>query len=70
MAAALCGEDAANAFLAKHGITDVVVAAVNSRNSITFSGPRESIAEVRALGRRSKIAVQPLDIDYPFHHTL
>ncbi|MFP3802530.1 acyltransferase domain-containing protein, partial [Paraburkholderia sp. SIMBA_027] len=23
-----------------------------------------------ALGRRSKIAVQPLDIDYPFHHTL
>lgn len=70
MAAALCGEDAANAFLAANSMTDVVVAAVNARNSITFSGPAESLAKVRSLGRRAKIAVQPLDIDYPFHHPL
>jgi acyl transferase domain-containing protein len=70
MAAALCGEEAAKAFLVVNNITDVVVAAVNARNSITFSGSAESLAKVRSLGRRAKIAVQPLDIEYPFHHPL
>ncbi|MCY1664617.1 type I polyketide synthase [Rhizobium sp. SL86] len=70
MAAALCSEEVAKAFLADNAITDVVVAAVNARNSITFSGPRQSIEEVKALGRRRKIAVQLLDIEYPFHHPL
>lgn len=70
MAAALCSEEAGKAFLADNGITDVVVAAVNARNSITFSGPRKSIEDLKALGRRRKIAVQMLDIEYPFHHPL
>jgi acyl transferase domain-containing protein/NADPH:quinone reductase-like Zn-dependent oxidoreductase/NAD(P)-dependent dehydrogenase (short-subunit alcohol dehydrogenase family)/acyl carrier protein len=70
MAAALCSEETAKAFLAEHAISEVVVAAVNARNSVTFSGPRQKIEEVKALARRRKIAVQMLDIEYPFHHPL
>lgn len=70
MAAALCGEDAANDFLRRNGLDALTVAAVNASNSVTISGPKEQIAALRLLGRRQKLAVQPLDIDYPFHHPL
>ncbi|MDX3928628.1 MAG: type I polyketide synthase [Shinella sp.] len=70
MAAALCSEEVALDFMKRNGLDELAVAAVNARNSITISGPSEAIASLRALGRRQKIAVQPLDIDYPFHHPL
>ena len=70
MAAALCGEEAGLDFLRRNGFDDLTVGAVNASNSITISGPGESIAAMRTLARRQKIAVQPLDIDYPFHHPL
>ncbi|MCP8895594.1 SDR family NAD(P)-dependent oxidoreductase [Shinella daejeonensis] len=70
MAAALCSAEAAHAFLEKNGFDDLTVGAVNASNSVTISGPRASIEAVRSLARRQKIAVQLLDIDYPFHHPL
>lgn len=71
MAAALCSEEAAQDFLQRNGLDDLTVAAVNASNSVTISGPKEQIAALRSLGRRQKLAVQPLpDIDYPFHHPL
>jgi phthiocerol/phenolphthiocerol synthesis type-I polyketide synthase C len=70
MAAALCSEQTAMEFIQRNGLTDLTIAAVNARNSVTLAGPSESIASLRALGRRQKLAVQPLDIDYPFHHPL
>lgn len=70
MAAALCSEEAASDFLQRNGLDALTVAAVNASNSVTISGPKEQIAALRSLGRRQKLAVQPLDIDYPFHHPL
>ena len=70
MAAALCSEEAANDFLQRNGLDDLTVAAVNASNSVTISGPKAQIAALRSLGRRQKLAVQLLDIDYPFHHPL
>ncbi|MFC3071887.1 type I polyketide synthase [Shinella pollutisoli] len=70
MAAALCSEETALEFLRRNGFDDLTVGAVNASNSITISGPGDKIAAMRTLARRQKIAVQPLDIDYPFHHPL
>jgi len=70
MAAALCGEEAARDFIRRNGLDALTIAAVNAGNSVTVSGPKDEIAALRALGRRQKLAVQPLDIDYPFHHPL
>ena len=64
MAAVLCSEEAAQDFLQRNGLGDLTVAAVNASNSVTISGPKEQIAALRSLGRRQKLAVQPLDIDY------
>ncbi|UDF30711.1 UNVERIFIED_ORG: SDR family NAD(P)-dependent oxidoreductase [Roseateles sp. XES5] len=70
MAAALCGEEAARDFIRRNNLDGLTVAAVNAGNSVTISGPKEEIASLRSLGRRQKLAVQLLDIDYPFHHPL
>lgn len=70
MAAALCGEEAARDFISRHGLDDLAIAAINAANSVTISGPSDQIAALRTLGRRHKMAVQQLEIDYPFHHPL
>lgn len=70
MAAALCSEETALDFLRRNDFDELTVGAVNASNSVTISGPGESIAAMRSIARRQKIAVQPLDIDYPFHHPL
>ncbi|WP_411033328.1 SDR family NAD(P)-dependent oxidoreductase [Shinella sp. BYT-45] len=70
MAAALCSEEAARDFIRRNGLDGLAIAAVNASNSVTISGPKEQITALRTLGRRQKLAVQPLDIDYPFHHPL
>jgi acyl transferase domain-containing protein/NADPH:quinone reductase-like Zn-dependent oxidoreductase/acyl carrier protein/short-subunit dehydrogenase len=70
MAAALCSKEAAQDFLQRNGLGDLAVAAVNASNSVTISGPKEQVLALHALGRRQKLAVQLLDIAYPFHHPL
>ncbi|WLR93289.1 SDR family NAD(P)-dependent oxidoreductase [Shinella zoogloeoides] len=70
MAAALCGEEAARDFIRRNGLDGLTVAAVNAGNSVTISGPKDEIAALRTIGRRQKLAVQLLEIDYPFHHPL
>lgn len=68
MAAVLLSAEQAAAFATDNGLDQVSVAAINSAGSVTISGPVEDIKTYRALARKAKIAVQPLDINYPFHH--
>ncbi|NUS67037.1 MAG: SDR family NAD(P)-dependent oxidoreductase [Ensifer adhaerens] len=70
MAAVMLGEEAARAFAEARGLDELCVAAVNAHNSVTISGPADQISAFRDAARKSKIPVQILDINYPFHHPI
>ncbi|MBP1852296.1 acyl transferase domain-containing protein/NADPH:quinone reductase-like Zn-dependent oxidoreductase/acyl carrier protein [Rhizobium halophytocola] len=70
MAAVKLGDQAAQALIRELGLAELEVAAINAPNSVTISGPVEQIQEFRERARQKKVVVQPLDINYPFHHPL
>ncbi len=70
MAAVVMSEEAAQAFARKHGLDHICVAAVNSPNSVTISGPVAEIQAFRDAARKSQTVVHILDINYPFHHPI
>lgn len=70
MAAVKLGEQAAVELIRSLGLEDLEVAAINAPNSVTISGSYENIKLLRERARKRKVAVQPLDINYPFHHPL
>lgn len=70
MAAVKLGEQAAAELIRSLGLDELEVAAINAPNSVTISGSYENIKLLRERARKRKVAVQPLDINYPFHHPL
>ena len=70
MAAVKLGEQAAWDLIKAVELDNLQVAAINAPNSVTISGPGDQIKLLRERARKRKVAVQPLDIDYPFHHPL
>lgn len=70
MAAVKLGEDAALELIRALELDNLFVAAVNAPNSVTISGPYDQIKSLREKARKRKVAVQLLDINYPFHHPL
>lgn len=70
MAAVKLGEQAAVELIRSLGLEDLEVAAINAPNSVTISGTYDNIKLLRERARKRKVAVQPLDINYPFHHPL
>ena len=70
MAAVKLGEQAARDMIAEFGLSELAVAAINAPNSVTLSGPAAALTEFREKARKKKVVVQPLDINYPFHHPL
>ncbi|WP_421616706.1 SDR family NAD(P)-dependent oxidoreductase [Agrobacterium tumefaciens] len=70
MAAAVMSEAFALGFAKEHGLDNIVVAGINSHNSVTISGPIEEIKQFKALSQVSRHVVHVLDIDYPFHHPI
>ena len=70
MAAVKLGEQAAVDLIRSLGLEELEVAAINAPNSVTISGSYENIKLLRERARKRKVAVQPLDINYPFHHPL
>ena len=69
MVAASVDETRAQALATEVG-GGVEIAAINSPNSITFSGPEEALRSLRATARRRRIATIRLAVDYPFHSAL
>ncbi|MBO3762521.1 type I polyketide synthase [Ciceribacter sp. L1K22] len=70
MAAVKLGEQAAEELLRSLDLRELQVAAINAPNSVTISGAVDQIKSLREKARKRKVAVQPLDINYPFHHPL
>lgn len=70
MAAVKLGEDAALELIRALELDELFVAAVNAPNSVTISGSYDQIKLLREKARKRKVAVQLLDINYPFHHPL
>ena len=50
------------------GLKQVSIAAENSATSVTLSGPAEQLEQIAKAGRKRRIAVRMLDLDYPFHN--
>ncbi len=70
MAAVVLGEDAALAFAKSRGLDNIYIAAINTPNSVTISGPANEIEAYREAARKSQIVAHVLDINYPFHHPI
>ncbi|MBS3649508.1 SDR family NAD(P)-dependent oxidoreductase [Pseudaminobacter sp. 19-2017] len=70
MAALQLGAEEAQAFFERHGLDHLVVAAVNSKTSITASGPSEQIEALKEKMKAERLVGSVLDINYPFHHPL
>ncbi|MCL6707701.1 SDR family NAD(P)-dependent oxidoreductase [Pseudomonas sp. R2.Fl] len=70
MAAVKLGEQAAQELIRSLELDELQVAAINAPNSVTISGAVDQIKSLREKARKRKVAVQPLDINYPFHHPL
>lgn len=70
MAATNSGVADTRQFLKDIGVSDVEIAAENSASSVTLSGPEASIQQAAKAGRRHRIAIRVLDLDYPFHSPL
>ena len=69
MAATNAGVADARKFLSDIGLTDIEIAAENSANSVTLSGPEASIQEAAKAARKRRMAIRVLDLDYPFHNS-
>ena len=70
MAVANLSQADALALIASSGLDGLEVAAVNSPNSVTISGPEAAIRELSRVARKRRIAVRVLDLAYPFHSAL
>ncbi len=70
MAAVKLGEQATLDLIESLKFDGITVAAINAHNSVTISGTYEQVKALREKARKRKVAVQPLDINYPFHHPL
>ncbi len=70
MAAVKLGEQATLDLIKSLELDGITVAAINAHNSVTVSGTYEQVKALREKARKRKVAVQPLDINYPFHHPL
>ncbi len=49
---------------------EIAVAAINSQRSVTISGPADAVEAFAKYGRKHRIVVKRLDLDYPFHCAL
>jgi len=56
--------------IADSGLAGLEVAAINSPNSVTISGPVEAIKTFSQFARKRRVAVRALDLAYPFHSAL
>ncbi|WP_234305892.1 non-ribosomal peptide synthetase/type I polyketide synthase [Nocardiopsis alba] len=65
MATLLCSAERARELLAS--APDVSLAAVNSSENVTVSGPADSLAAVLKAARRNRVFVERLDVSHPFH---
>ncbi|MGH2340736.1 SDR family NAD(P)-dependent oxidoreductase [Segnochrobactraceae bacterium EtOH-i3] len=71
MAAVLLSADKTRAALGSDPrFAEIAIAAVNSPRSVTISGPVEAIDAFAKHGRKHRIVVKRLDLDYPFHCAL
>jgi len=70
MAALMVGERDARRLLAGIDAPGLAVAAVNSRRSVTVSGPADEIELLLGLATEKRIGARRLDLDYPFHSSL
>ncbi|GLK83916.1 type I polyketide synthase [Ancylobacter defluvii] len=70
MAVAATGAAEVQAFLDRHGLDRVAIAAVNGPASVTLSGPAEDIKTAQQRMRQERIPVILMDLDYPFHSAL
>ncbi|WP_230362688.1 type I polyketide synthase [Ancylobacter sp. Lp-2] len=70
MAVAAAGAADVQAFLDRHGLDRVAIAAVNGPASVTLSGPAEDIKVTQKRMRQDRIPVILMDLDYPFHSAL
>ncbi len=56
--------------IADSGLVALEIAAINSPNSVTLSGPTEDIRAFSQFARKRRVAVRALDLAYPFHSAL
>ena len=70
MAALMVGERDARRLLAGADTPGLAIAAVNSRRSVTVSGPADEIELLLGLATEKRIGARRLDLDYPFHSSL
>ncbi len=68
MAAVALSADRAQEIARGNGLSGIEVGAINTRSSVTISGPVSEIKAFKEIGRKEHIPVHILDIDYPFHH--
>ncbi|HKM61646.1 MAG TPA: SDR family NAD(P)-dependent oxidoreductase [Acidisphaera sp.] len=70
MAVANISRDGAEALFLEGGLHGLEIAAVNSRGSVSISGPMAAIEAFSRLARKRRIAAQVLELPYPFHCSL
>ncbi|MBA5775807.1 SDR family NAD(P)-dependent oxidoreductase [Stappia sp. F7233] len=70
MAALLLSEEESQAAIQESGLDGIEIAAVNSRRSVTISGPTASIDAFAKFARSKRWALRKLGIAYPFHSQL
>ncbi len=70
MAALMLSETAARKALEDAELSDLEVAAVNSAQSVTISGPRPSIEALVEVADGAGWICKALDLNYPFHSSL
>src|SRR5579859_3809873 len=69
---AVAGQSQENtlSLIADSGLAGLEVAAINSPNSVTISGPVDAIKTFSQFARKRRVAVRALDLAYPFHSAL
>ena len=68
MAVANLPADQAEALIAEY--PGIEIAAINSPNSVTLSGPEDLILCVAKVARKRRVAFRVLDLAYPFHSSV
>ncbi|NTJ43587.1 SDR family NAD(P)-dependent oxidoreductase [Agrobacterium larrymoorei] len=69
MAAVALSPERALELSQKNGLSSIELAAINSANSVTLTGPAEEITAYREFAKKAHVSAHILDIDYPFHHS-
>ncbi len=70
MAVASLSPGEAKTLIAGSGLRRIEIAAINSPNSVTLSGPEDEIRGFSQFARKRRIAVRVLDLAYPFHSAI